>query len=91
MANPIYFLSRKLMQHPWLKTQGDRTMVAIVLVMMTIIVLTMVGSYRENVDISACKAQGGTPIYRTAVQEVTDSQGNSFRQEYQVFDRCSGK
>lgn len=93
MASPLYYLSKKLKQLPWFKTAGDRAFFVIGLILVTIVVLYAIGAYRDHVTISACKAQGGTPIFRTVIGEtIVDAQGNSAkRPDYQEFDRCDLK
>jgi hypothetical protein len=88
MASPFYYLSKQLKQLPGCKTPGDRAFSIIGLILVAIVVLYAVGSYRDHVVISACKAQGGTPIYRTEYREMPDGQGGSIRQSYPVLDRC---
>jgi hypothetical protein len=89
MTNPMYLLSRTLSQHFWLKTPGDRVIAAIGLLFGAILILNVIAGNRVSTAISACKSEGGTPIYRKRIQEIsTDNQGNSIRQEYPAFDHC---
>jgi hypothetical protein len=90
MANPVSSWLRKLMRHPLLQSSGNRAVLAIALIIVAVVVLSIVGTYREHAEIAACKQKGGTLVYRTDVQEVpTDSRGNiGINQEYQVFDYC---
>jgi hypothetical protein len=91
MASPFYHLSKKLKQLPGFKTPGDRAFSMIGLILVTIVVLYAIGSYRDQGVISACKAQGGKPVYRTEYREMPDGNGGSFRQSYPVLDRCEVK
>ncbi|RCJ40817.1 hypothetical protein A6770_37350 [Nostoc minutum NIES-26] len=63
----------------------------LVLVFGFIIVLFVYGGERKNALITACKEQGGTPIYRTQVQEFLDDGRGSggISQKFQVFDYCN--
>ena len=88
MASPLYYLSKKLKQLPGFKTPGDRAFSIIALILITIVMLYAVGRYRDQGVFSACKAQGGKPIYRTEYWEMPDGSGGSFRQSYPVLDRC---
>jgi hypothetical protein len=93
MASPFYYLSKKLKQLPGFKTPGDRAFSIIGLILVTIVVLYAIGAYRDHVAISTCKAQGGTPIFRTVIGEtIIDANGNSAKlADYQEFDRCEVK
>jgi hypothetical protein len=93
MASPLYYLSKKLKQLPGFKTPGDRAFSIIGLILVTIVVLYAIGAYRDHVAISTCKAQGGTPIFRTVIGEtIIDANGNSAKlADYQEFDRCEVK
>jgi len=90
MANLVSSWFRKLMRHPLLQSPGNRAILAIALIIVAVVVLSIIGTYREQAEIAACKQKGGTLVYRTEVQEFpTDSQGNiGINQEYQVFDYC---
>ncbi len=91
MASPLYHLSKKLKQLPWFKTAGDRAFFVIGLILVMIVVLYAIGSYRDQGVISACQAKGGKPVYRTEYRDMPDGSGGSFRQSYPVLDRCEVK
>lgn len=78
------------MKRPFLQSSGNRAILAIALIIASIIALSIMGGYRENAAIATCKTNGGTPVYRTEVQEFpVDNQGTTgINQEYQVFDYC---
>jgi hypothetical protein len=89
MANPIRLLSRKILQHPWLKTPGNLAIMVVGLLFAITLILNVIAGNRVSTAISACKSQGGTPIYRKHIQKIpTDSQGGTVNQEYSAFDYC---
>ncbi|MBD2165540.1 hypothetical protein H6G04_14160 [Calothrix membranacea FACHB-236] len=78
------------MKHSLLQSSANRVILTLLLIFALIIVLFVYGGYRKNALITACKEQGGTPVYRTQVQEfLDDGRGSgSINQKYQVFDYC---
>ncbi len=93
MASPLYYLSNKLKQLPLIKTPADRIFTIIGLILSLIVVFYAIGAYRDHVAISTCKAQGGTPIFRTVIGEtIVDANGHAGKApDYQEFDRCEVK
>ncbi len=90
MAHPLYLLSKKLKQHPWLKTPSDRIVTLAVLSISAVVVLNLIGFYRISEVRSNCLAKGGTPIYKTELRQVMTRNGYYVYDglEYRVFDRC---
>jgi hypothetical protein len=89
MAYPLYLLSKKLKQHPWLKTRADRVFTVAVIAAGTVVGLNVIGFYRIDAIRSDCLASGGTPIYKTQRQEVMSRHGSVYDGlEYRTFDRC---
>ncbi|QIR35885.1 hypothetical protein HCG51_03345 [Tolypothrix sp. PCC 7910] len=90
MANPLSSLLRKIMRHSLLQSSANRVILTLLLIFALIIVLFVYGGYRKNALITACKEQGGTPVYRTQVQEFLDDGRGSggINQKFQVFDYC---
>ncbi|GEM_PF-1885475 len=79
-----------MMRHPLLQSSGNRAILAIALIIAAVVVLSIIGTYRENAEIADCQQKGGTLVYRTEVQEfLADGRGaTTINQEYQVFDHC---
>ncbi len=88
VTNPIYLLSKKLKQHPWLQTPADRVFTITILLIGAIILLYTIGFYRKNLEISNCQSQGGKPVYRKEIQREIGRSGYMVGSEYQVFDGC---
>jgi hypothetical protein len=73
-----------------LKTPGNRVIMLFGLLFGTILILNVIEGNRVSTAISACKSQGGTPIYRKHIQKMpTDSQGGTVNQEYSAYDYCN--
>lgn len=91
MTNPLSSLLGKIMKHSLLQSSANRLILTLLLIFALIIVLFVYGGYRTNTEITACKEQGGTPVYRTQVQEfLNDGQGSGgISQKFQVFDHCN--
>ncbi|HEY9624313.1 MAG TPA: hypothetical protein V6C78_28415 [Crinalium sp.] len=76
-------------QHPLLQSSGNRVYLAIAFILVTVLILFMVGEFRENARVAACKEKGGTPIYQTKTQEFPiNNQGSQGTTDYQFFDHC---
>jgi hypothetical protein len=45
------------------------------MILVTIVVLYAIGSYRDQGVMAACTAQGGKPVYRTEYREMPDGTG----------------
>lgn len=91
MANPISSLFRKMMQLKILRSPSNRVLIALVLILVLSLVGLSIATDRENAEIRACQARGGTPVYRTKVEKIpADLQGNeSVEREYKVLERCN--
>jgi hypothetical protein len=89
MANPIYRISKKLKQHPWLKTPADRIVVVTGLLIGLIVIMLMIGDYRTQAISSDCIAKGGTLVYKKQFERLVSQTGLiSNGQEYQTIDHC---
>lgn len=90
-VNPIRLLFRKMLRHPYLQSQGNRGILALILIFGFIVVSIAIGTVRDLADVANCEEKGGTPIYREKIQEfVYDGSGQGAPEQVRlkVYDHC---